>query len=564
MGCHGQLIRHNEPVRGPLYAVAVQGDRAACVTSEAVHIDGTVADLIRFVGSAQDAGVDDQPRWVWWSAAEGASPLVRAGLALRRCWDLAEAHRLMVGGYDTSAEEIWAVAAGLDPAGRPAPVMGDLFDVVGDDDGAVRSDGYLNPSCSQTDWRSDHLVDIARLALTVAARQQELLGTRAHAVSTAASESGAALLCVELGEQGLPVDRTVLEELIETIAGPRPRDDAQAAQIRAARDELVLRHVPGRGTTDLRNPLHVRELLQSLGVRVEDTRAWHLEPYRDVHPVVDALLDWRKAERIATTYGWSWLDRFVGSDDRLRGTWTACDGGAGRMTAGAGLHSLPTPLRPGIAASPDHVLVRADLGQVEPRVLAVVSADPDFATATAEDDLYATVAAQLHLDRPAAKIAVLAAMYGQTSGPAADALRRMERTFPRALDYLREAADRGERGDPVLTYGGRFVRGREAGDQAGRRAVGRFTRNAVVQGAAAEFFKAWALTVRDALRPLGGRIVLCLHDELLVHAPSEHAQETAQAVDDALQAAARRWSGGAPVRFVADTRVIHRWSEAKD
>lgn len=551
-------------MRGSLYAVTVQGDRAACVTADAVQVSGTVADLVRFVEEREAASTTDPPRWVWWSAAEAATPLVRAGQRLRRCWDLTEAHRLLMGGYDTSLEEIWAVAAGLDPAGRPAPVMGDLFDVLSDDDAAVRPDGYLNPSCSQTDWRIDHLGDLARLALTVAGRQQELLGRRSHAVSTAASESGTGLLCVELGEQGLPVDRAVLEELIEAVAGPRPRDEAHATQIRAARDELVLRHVPGRGTTDLRNPVHVRELLQSLGVRVEDTRAWHLEPYRDMHPVVDALLDWRKAERIATTYGWSWLDRFVGPDDRLRGTWTACDGGAGRMTAGAGLHSLPTPLRPGIAAAPDHVLVRADLGQVEPRVLAVVSADPDFAKATAEDDLYATVAAQLHLDRPAAKIAVLAAMYGQTSGPAADALRRMERTYPRALEYLRDAAERGERGEPVLTYGGRFVRGREAADQAGRRAIGRFTRNAVVQGAAAELFKAWALTVRDALRPLGGRIVLCLHDELLVHAPSAHAQETAHAVDDALQAAARRWSGGAPVRFVADTRVIHRWSEAKD
>jgi DNA polymerase-1 len=140
----------------------------------------------------------------------------------------------------------------------------------------------------------------------------------------------------------------------------------------------------------------------------------------------------------------------------------------------------------------------------------------------------------------------------------------MERTYPRALEYLREAADRGERGEPVITYGGRLVRGRLASDQTGRRAVGRFTRNAVVQGAAAEFFKAWALTVRDAMRPLDGQIVLCLHDELLVHVPRGSADQAAQFVDDALQAAARRWSGGAPVRFVADIKVVHRWSEAKD
>lgn len=551
-------------MRGALYAVAVQGDRAVCSDRRGVQLDGSVPDLVHFVAATESGAGADPPRWVWWAASQAAAPLVRAGIVLRRCWDLTEAHRLLAGGFDADPEEIWAVATGLDLAGLPAPVKNDLFDVVGGDDSAVRSDGYLNPSCSQPDWRLEQLPELTRLALEVAARQEQLLMQRPHGVSTATSESGAALLCVELGEHGLPVDRATLESLITSIAGPRPQDEAHATRIRAARDDLVLRHAPGRGTTDLRNPVHVRELLRSLGVRVEDTRAWHLEPYRDLHPVVDALLDWRKAERVATTYGWSWLDRFVGRDDRLRGSWTACDGGAGRMTAGAGLHSLPTPLRPGIAAERGHVLVRADLGQVEPRVLAVVSGDPAFAAATAEDDLYATVAAQLHLDRPAAKIAVLAAMYGQTSGPAADALRRMERTYPRALQYLHEAARDGERGAPVMTYGGRFIRARESLDQAGRRAIGRFTRNAVVQGAAAEFFKAWALTVRDALRPLDGRIVLCLHDELLVHVPAAYAQEAAQTVNDALQAAARRWSQGAPVRFVADTRVIHRWSEAKD
>ena len=43
------------------------------------------------------------------------------------------------------------------------------------------------------------------------------------------------------------------------------------------------------------------------------------------------------------------------------------------------------------------------------------------------------------------------------------------------------------------------------------------------------------------LRPLRGRIVLCLHDELLVHVPAEHADETAAVVDRALGDAARRW-----------------------
>ena len=73
----------------------------------------------------------------------------------------------------------------------------------------------------------------------------------------------------------------------------------------------------------------------------------------------------------------------------------------------------------------------------------------------------------------------------------------------------------------------------------------------------------------DGARPgrtLGGRVVLCLHDELIVHVPEPHGHEMAAVLVDALAEAAHRWApqrtGGA-VRFVADVSVIHRWSEAK-
>ncbi|TWE13274.1 DNA polymerase [Rudaeicoccus suwonensis] len=555
-------------MRGSLHAVVFDrsGRTGAIATDGSPTRTGPTSLILDAVRQLE--AESEPPRWVIWNGA-ALTTLVTAGIRPRRVWDLSQAHLLWVGGSTASTQVVWAVARGLDTATIPAPRRGDLFDLSapgsdGDDD-LLDAAGHLNPAAIDDGWPTTaHLGGFAELAVVAARAQQDLLAERPHAVSTAASESGAALLCAELGHDGLPVDRTVMEGLITEAVGPRPTNEADAARMRRERDAQVLDLAPGRPGVDLRNPAHVREFLRSLGVQVDDTRAWNLEPYRGAHPAVAALLEWRKAERIATTYGWNWLDAHVGKDGRLRGPWTPCDGGAGRMTAGAGLHSLPIALRPGIAADTGHVLVRADLGQVEPRVLAVVSGDSALAAATAADDLYATVAAQLHVDRQAAKIAVLAAMYGQTSGTAADALRRMDRAYPQAMAYLRAAAERGQTGQSVITYGGRLVRVATADDPARQRALGRFTRNAVVQGAAAEFFKAWALTVRDALRPLDAHIVLCLHDELLVHAPQQHAEATARVVTDALAAAAHHWSGGAPVRFVADTRVIHRWSEAKD
>jgi DNA polymerase-1 len=65
---------------------------------------------------------------------------------------------------------------------------------------------------------------------------------------------------------------------------------------------------------------------------------------------------------------------------------------------------------------------------------------------------------------------------------------------------------------------------------------------------------------------LGARIVLCLHDELLVHAPEEHGDAVAALLGESLQEAARRWApdaGTASVRFVADIAVLRGWSDAK-
>ena len=293
-------------------------------------------------------------------------------------------------------------------------------------------------------------------------------------------------------------------------AAARPTDAEEAAS-RRARDALVLRHVPGRESTDLRNPAQVREMLAAVGVDVPNTRKWVLEPYRTVHPVVDALLDWRRDERIATTYGYRWLDAHVGPDDRLRGRWTACDGAAGRMTAENGLHNLPAALRPGVAAHAGHVFVRADLGQIEPRVLAVVSGDAAFAAATRADDLYAPVAQRLGVERPVAKVAVLAAMYGQRSGAAGEALKGLERAYPVAMALLdralrRRAARRAAAHVRRAAHPDRPVprrRARSGADPALDAARGRFARNAIIQGAAAELFKAWAATVRATTRDLG-------------------------------------------------------------
>ena len=528
--------------------------------------------------AAVDAAL--RPRWVCWSNVT-ATALLASNVRLATCWDLAAVHRLLRGGLRADPARVWAQLHRLDHHSMPAMGQLDLLGGEGDDGGnnehPVRTDGYLRP-----EWLTGGWADTAERAAQWAAvawqaadmQQQQLDGLTAtgqvqgDASATARSESAAELLCAELAADGLPVDVTAAEALIASLVGPRAADEAAAAAGRARRDKEVLRHLPPGGGIDLRSPADVKNMLRRLGIDVPDTRAWRLEQLREVHPVIEALLQWRKAERVATTFGYGWLDSNVGTGGRLRGEWSASDGAAGRMTAGAGLHNLPAELRPVVRADDGFVFVRADLGQIEPRVLAAVSGDPALCRATQDDDLYAPVAARLGVERAVAKIAVLAAMYGQTSGTAGQALRGMETGYPVAMKYLSDAAEAGFDGRDLRTYGGRLIRMYDIADGADHRAVaagrGRYARNAMVQGAAAELFKVWAVTVRARATGLGARIALCLHDELLVHVPATHADATVQALHDCLAEAAFRWQPATTgVRFVADISIVRSWADAK-
>ena len=463
--------------RGDLVGLAVSPDGTVAVAAgdlPASYGEQTAPGALAagWVGSAGELGVADEevrPRWVTWSQ-EDAQRLVARGVRLSTCWDIAAVHRLLFGGWRADPGFAWAHLRGLPLDGVPAPGpaaaagMADLFDAAreeespsarketANDTGPVGADGYLRLDWTRGGWAGspERLLAWARLARQAAELQRGALEAetggaggasgqvrrgsggagRAWAVATVRAESTVELLCAELSADGLPMDRDAAEQVLAGFIGPRPRGDAEAAAMRAARDGAVLRHAPAGVTADLRSPVQVRSLLAAAGVEVPDTRAWRLEEFKDTSPLVAALLEWRKAERIATTYGYGWLDENLGPDGRLRGAWTGSDGAAGRMTASNGLHNMPAAIRRAVIAAEGHLFVRADLGQIEPRVLAAVSGDPALALATQADDMYLPVATELGVDRPTAKVAMIAAMYGQTTGHGGVAGRRMRAAYP--------------------------------------------------------------------------------------------------------------------------------------
>ena len=308
--------------------------------------------------AAKVARIDRElrPRWVVWSG-ETAVTLTARQVRLATCWDIGAVHRLLFGGWRADPGLAWARLHQPGLAPMPASGPPDLFTHGdgGDPDEPVGPSGHVRPEWIDGGWRAspDRVARWAQLARSVAVRQHDALvqlKDRPMALPTARSESAAELLCAELSADGLPMSQQAAEQVLAGFIGPRPRNEAEAARNRAARDAAVLRHAPAGASADLRSPAQVKTLLAAIGVDVPDTRAWRLKALRDTHPLVAALLQWRTAERIATTYGYGWLDQHLGADGRLRGAWTGSDGAAGRMTASGGLHNMPAAMRRAVVA----------------------------------------------------------------------------------------------------------------------------------------------------------------------------------------------------------------------
>ncbi|WP_457192241.1 bifunctional 3'-5' exonuclease/DNA polymerase, partial [Nocardioides sp. P5_E3] len=357
--------------------------------------------------------------------------------------------------------------------------------------------------------------------------------------------------------------------------GARPRLLAECAD-----DVRRLLDAPGL------NPDSRPDLLTALrraGIEVTDTRASTLRAVD--HPVVEPLLRYKSLAHLFSTNGWAWIDEWV-RDGRFRAVYQPAGSATGRWSSnGGGALSFPVQVRSAAVADEGWVLVVADVAQLEPRVLAGMSGDRALARAARGADLYqGMVEAGAVATRQHAKLGLLGAMYGATSGESGRMVAGLTRRYPQAFGLVEEAARAGERGQVVRTLlgrgsptlGGSWDESPDAPPadlddlDRRRRSVGRFTRNFVVQGTGAEWALCWIADLRNRLWRLGGEgvleerphLVLFLHDEVVVHAPAGLADAVAAEVTEAASTAGRLLFRELPVDFPLNVSVVRSYAEA--
>jgi DNA polymerase-1 len=513
-------------------------------------------------GGGDGAGRGGPPRWVWADTREVYPALLERGVRLARCHDLALTEGLLLAHEGRYGEPRSARAAHARLHGLPVP----------DDHGAPEHGhaGHRGAEARQASLFEEeppppdaglvaevHTDQLRRIEDTADPHRFRLL---------VAAESAGALIAAEMGHDGMPWRRDLHDALLAEMLGPRPVHGMRPARLQALADEVTAVF----GTSF--NPDSVQQIVRAFkaaGTPVSSARAHELKKVD--HPGVAPLLAYRELARFHSFHGWAWADQWV-RGDRFRPEYVVGGVVTGRWaTSGGGALQIHKAMRRVVVADEGWTLVVADAAQLEPRVLAAMAGDRGLARAAGEADLYQALSRAFGGERDHAKIAMLSAMYGGTSGDAPKLLAVMRQRFGEAYRFVEDAARAGEEGRLVRSWLGRTcpppsARWRElvSGPEGSRAARdrGRFTRNFVVQATAAE----WALALMAVLRgllPDPARLVFFQHDEVMVHCPQELAGEVAAAVGRAAEEATRLLFGPTPVRFPMEAVAVRCYADAK-
>ncbi|GAA1489506.1 bifunctional 3'-5' exonuclease/DNA polymerase [Brachybacterium sacelli] len=562
-----------------------RGTREA-VTVVELDADGSELET-RDVPSAQwpehvrHAEEEAGPRWVWSDTATWYPRLLAAGVTVSRCHDLRLIHVILrhsqLVGDAGRLREATAWDAPIDQALEEPARGATLFDL----DDSSRSGGVphaleeARAEFARQRTATDGAADPGRLRLLLAA------------------ESAGALVAAELHAAGIPWDVAEHDRILTEALGPRPGTGQTPSRMAEAAAEV--RTALGDPMLGIDSPPKLLRALHRAEIDVESTSQWELMEHD--HPAIDPLLRYKKMSRLLAANGWAWLEEWV-EEGRYRPVYVPGGVVTGRWAAsGGGALQIPRQLRPALRADAGWRLVSADVSQLEPRVLAAMSGDRAMAEAGADRDLYSGIVdAGVVETRQEAKVGVLGALYGGTTGDSGRVVPRLRRNFPEAMRLVDDAAATGERGGTVSTWLGRSSPAPEAEwtraqtganlpdaaareQERARRAArdrGRFTRNFVVQGTAAEWALSWLAALRlalarfepvpetDAATASGpvfaarAHLVFFLHDEVIVHAPAAQAEAAASAILSSADAAGRLLFPGSVVDFPLDLTITER------
>ncbi len=319
------------------------------------------------------------------------------------------------------------------------------------------------------------------------------------------------------------------------------------------------------------------------------TNADTLDSLKDKHEIVALVLEYRTVAKLKSTYV-DGLLRAVGSDGRIHTSFQQTLTRTGRISSTEpNMQNIPvrtelgSELRRFFHAGKGHILLDADYSQIELRVLAHISDDENMIEAfKSGQDIHTNTAAQVFnlpplfvtpLMRSRAKAVNFGIVYGigayslsQDIGvsvrEADDYIKSYLATYEGVRRYMEDAVEFGKAHGYVKTLfeRRRYLPELSATQRPMREFGKRVAMNTPIQGTAADIIKIAMVRVSDRLLAEGlkSRLILQVHDELIVESPAEEAEAAASLLKEEMEAAAEF-----AVPMEVDVGAAENWLEAK-
>lgn len=319
------------------------------------------------------------------------------------------------------------------------------------------------------------------------------------------------------------------------------------------------------------------------------TDADTLEAIAPLHPIVNDVLQYRFLTKLDSTFVEGLLKQ-RDADGRIHTRFMQCVAATGRISSTEpNLQNIPvrTPegreIRKAFVPSAGSVLVGADYSQIELRLLAHISGDEGFIAAFNEgEDIHARTAAEVfHVplervskeQRSAAKAVNFGIVYGISDfglarnlgvsvAVASGYIKRYFERYPMVEAYLKDSVRRAKEKGYAETL---FQRRRplpelNASNYNVRQFGERVAMNMPIQGTAADIIKIAMVRVDRALREGGyrARLVLQIHDELIVDTPKEEAEDVKRLMETCMEGVAQF-----RVRLIAEAKCGESWFDTK-
>ena len=319
------------------------------------------------------------------------------------------------------------------------------------------------------------------------------------------------------------------------------------------------------------------------------TNADVLEKLKNKHPIVPAIMDYRMLTKLKSTYA-DGLTKVICNDGRIRTTFQNLVTATGRLSsAEPNLQNIPVrndlgaEIRKMFVARPGYVLVDADYSQIELRVLAHIAGDETMQKAFADGmDIHTVTASQVFrtapenvttLQRRHAKAVNFGIVYGISEFSLAEDIgvsryeakeyiERYLENYHGVRDYMKSVvANAREIGYTKTMYGRRrYIPELKSSNFNIRQGAERMALNTPIQGTAADLIKLAMIRVDEILRAKypQAKLLLQVHDELIVECPEQIAQQVADLVSTQMQCVA-----DLAVPLLAEAKIGKNWFEAK-